>query len=146
MFLPFISLSVFSFLSLLITLIYHILQKLLSILLLFSLTFQCFSKLGILISYELNKDYIARVLCINKDKPEMHCNGQCYLHKKMQQDTEHKQQGQSTTGSKMELSLFCSTHQHMAGPDPLMSRLLYAPLLIKTYPTPARAILHPPCS
>ena len=29
--------------------------------------------------YLLNYDYIVNVLCINKDKPEMHCDGKCYL-------------------------------------------------------------------
>ena len=31
------------------------------------------------IEYQINKKYIAEVLCKNKDKPEMHCNGKCYL-------------------------------------------------------------------
>jgi len=29
--------------------------------------------------YVFNYTYIAEVLCINKAKPEMHCNGQCHL-------------------------------------------------------------------
>lgn len=29
--------------------------------------------------YEWNKDYIAENLCINKDRPELNCNGFCYL-------------------------------------------------------------------
>jgi hypothetical protein len=35
------------------------------------------------IEYELNKKYIAEVLCENKDKPEMHCNGKCHLKKQL---------------------------------------------------------------
>ena len=35
------------------------------------------------IEYELNKKYIAEVLCENKDKPEMHCNGKCHLKKQI---------------------------------------------------------------
>lgn len=38
-----------------------------------------------------NEDYIAATLCINKDKPEMHCNGHCQLDKKLQDDQDHKQ-------------------------------------------------------
>ena len=33
--------------------------------------------------YLLNYKYIATVLCVNKDKPEMHCNGKCYLMKEL---------------------------------------------------------------
>ena len=35
------------------------------------------------IEYEINKKYIAEVLCENKDKPEMHCNGKCHLKKQL---------------------------------------------------------------
>ncbi|MEN8121536.1 MAG: hypothetical protein ABFS35_14380 [Bacteroidota bacterium] len=33
------------------------------------------------IEYEINKKYIAEVLCENKDKPEMKGNGKCHLKK-----------------------------------------------------------------
>ena len=41
------------------------------------------------LEYVINQDYIAEVLCINKDKPMLNCNGKCYLSqliKKQQQD------------------------------------------------------------
>lgn len=31
------------------------------------------------IDYFINYDYIAEVLCINKEKPQSTCNGKCYL-------------------------------------------------------------------
>jgi len=35
------------------------------------------------IEYEINKKYIAEVLCENKAKPEMKCNGKCHLKKQL---------------------------------------------------------------
>ena len=35
------------------------------------------------IEYKINKERIAKVLCINKDKTEMQCNGKCYLKKQL---------------------------------------------------------------
>ncbi len=35
------------------------------------------------VEYAINYDYISEVLCINKDKPEMHCNGKCYVMKQL---------------------------------------------------------------
>ncbi|RPD98653.1 hypothetical protein EGM88_05535 [Aureibaculum marinum] len=35
------------------------------------------------IEYVVDYDYIATVLCINKEKPELQCNGQCHLSKKI---------------------------------------------------------------
>jgi hypothetical protein len=35
------------------------------------------------IDYIVNYKYISEELCINKDKPEMHCNGKCHLKKEI---------------------------------------------------------------
>lgn len=35
------------------------------------------------IEYAIDYDYIATVLCINKDKPELKCNGKCHLMKEL---------------------------------------------------------------
>ncbi|WMI67715.1 hypothetical protein [Mangrovimonas sp. YM274] len=34
--------------------------------------------------YELNIDYIIETYCVNKDKPQLQCNGKCHLAKQMQ--------------------------------------------------------------
>ena len=36
-----------------------------------------------LLDYAVNYDYISKVLCITKDKPQSHCNGKCYLGKEL---------------------------------------------------------------
>ena len=40
------------------------------------------------VEYAINYDYIAKVLCINKDKPELKCNGKCQLMKQLEQQEE----------------------------------------------------------
>jgi len=40
------------------------------------------------VSFEIHKDYISEVLCINKDKPAMNCHGQCYLTTEVKKDVE----------------------------------------------------------
>lgn len=40
----------------------------------------------VLASYSANKDYIAKNLCENKNKPSMHCNGKCFLAKKLREE------------------------------------------------------------
>lgn len=56
--------------------------------LLCSLIFSNFSRLFIYSAFELNQNYIAENLCENRDKPEKHCNGKCYLSKKIKQAEE----------------------------------------------------------
>ena len=41
--------------------------------------------------YQINQDYIASVLCINKAKPTSICNGKCYLLKKMKEQAKQEQ-------------------------------------------------------
>jgi hypothetical protein len=41
--------------------------------------------------YQINQDYIASVLCINKSKPGSSCNGKCYLSKKMKEQEKQEQ-------------------------------------------------------
>lgn len=40
-------------------------------------------KLGILVWYEANLSYVATTLCENRNRPERHCNGKCYLYKQL---------------------------------------------------------------
>lgn len=36
-----------------------------------------------IIEYVADYHYISEVLCINKSRPELHCNGKCYLSKEL---------------------------------------------------------------
>jgi hypothetical protein len=44
-----------------------------------------------LANYLVNQDYIAEFLCINKDKPELECNGKCYLAEQLKKASEEKE-------------------------------------------------------
>jgi hypothetical protein len=40
------------------------------------------------IEYAINKEYIAKNLCINRDKPHSCCQGKCYLEKQIKKSVE----------------------------------------------------------
>lgn len=44
---------------------------------------QCFYKLGVITYFQLNREYIAEFLCINKEEPITMCYGQCFLKKNL---------------------------------------------------------------
>jgi len=44
-----------------------------------------------LANYLINQNYIAEFLCINKDKPELECNGKCYLAKQLKEASAKKE-------------------------------------------------------
>jgi len=49
-------------------------------------------KLFIALDFYLNQDYIARTLCINKDKPELLCSGKCVLNTMLEKSEESEKQ------------------------------------------------------
>ncbi len=61
---------------------------------------QTFSQVIIVAEYYAQKDYIAKKLCENKNKPELHCEGKCCLKKKLAKEA--KEQSPSPTNQKSE--------------------------------------------
>lgn len=49
------------------------------------------SKIGILIGFKINQDFIAEVLCINREKPMTMCNGKCYLSEQLKKAEEQEE-------------------------------------------------------
>lgn len=58
-------------------------KQLLAIALLCCISYQYVLRVGIVAWYELNKEYVARNLCENRDKPQLKCCGKCYLRKQL---------------------------------------------------------------
>lgn len=61
-----------------------------ALLLLFVLCHQLVLKLGVVAWYQVNKDYIAKNLCENRNKPELNCCGKCYLRKQLKKVDGHE--------------------------------------------------------
>lgn len=59
-------------------------RRFLPTLLLLVLVSQNLLRLGVLAWYEYNRDFIAAAFCINRDRPDLHCDGKCYLQKQLQ--------------------------------------------------------------
>jgi hypothetical protein len=62
--------------------------KLTAVLLIIAIVSSSFSRFFIYAGYQLNKNYIASKLCENRNRPWLHCNGKCYLLKKLKQAEE----------------------------------------------------------
>ncbi|QNK64959.1 hypothetical protein H7F33_10935 [Pedobacter sp. PAMC26386] len=73
---------------------------------LISLMANC-SRFFIFAGFEFNKEYIASNLCINRNRPEMHCDGKCYLMKKIKQAEENeKKEAARNNLSLLEVSFY----------------------------------------
>ncbi len=51
--------------------------------LLLILAFCTFDKAAMYVCFTLNQPVVTKEFCINKDKPQLHCEGKCYLNKQL---------------------------------------------------------------
>jgi hypothetical protein len=72
----------------------------------FAIFFLCIYSLVVLkplfpiVDYALNKEYIAKNLCENRNKPKMNCNGKCHLMKQLKKaSTDVPSDGNTAKGS-----------------------------------------------
>lgn len=104
-----------------------------------------FTKAVIVVDFYANQDYIAKNLCINRDKPKMNCAGRCQLCKRLdRENNDEKNMPERKQENRSEV-VFCEGHSAY-----LLNRVATA--LSSTYPalvagspvSRARAIFHPP--
>ena len=75
------------------------------------------TKIGILIDFKINQDFIAEMLCINKEKPMSSCNGKCYLSEQLKK-VEEQEEKQAPTNKKERLEvLYCYAKKSLDFPS-----------------------------
>ena len=106
---------------------------------------QSFTSWIIVAEYTINKDYIARNLCINKEKPKLHCNGKCQLMKKLVEG-ENQNSSSNTQTSKIKMDvLFVQEMDPPSICDLSNEKTTFNPAYIVKQPTGSvKAIFHPP--
>jgi hypothetical protein len=84
------------------------LKKIVAILAFIGILFQTCSQVLIIAQYYANKDYIAKNLCENRDKPMMHCDGKCCLKKKLAKQAKEQAPDPRNQKSEQVTTLFYS--------------------------------------
>ena len=108
------------------------------------LLLQSFSAVVIYAGFKANQDYIAAKLCENREKPQMHCHGKCYLEKQLQQESEKQEKAPAWEGPVISAYL---PAKGLALPLPAPKAL---PIVqgggyrAVDYPSPTRSFLKPP--
>ena len=80
------------------------LKKLPSIFLAFAVLANSFACTILVVQYQAQKDFIAKTLCENKNKPSKGCQGKCYLKKQLKKAEEAEKNLPSTLKEKMEVA------------------------------------------
>jgi len=96
--------------------------------------------------YKINRDFIAKNLCINKVKKETSCNGKCQLMKRLAQE-EKQSNSTNTRHSKIKIQeqVFSDEINQPKLPFVNYTTLSYneQPPLLK-YEAPSSPVFHPP--
>jgi hypothetical protein len=66
-----------------------------------------FSRFFVYAGFNLNRNYIATRLCENRNKPWLHCNGKCYLMKKLKQAEEKQTANERETQKNLVQESYC---------------------------------------
>lgn len=114
-----------------------------AILLLFCSVSVNLSGVFVFAGFEMNRGYIATELCINRNKPELHCNGRCYLMRKLKQ-AQDKEQKQEHQFQKIQLQQPV-VNQHFTFKQYAIAAVhLRVPLTTGMPVSKVNAIFHPP--
>ena len=122
-----------------------ILKKAISIFICFLLFLPAISNLVVVISFKMNQDYIAKMLCEKKEEKENTCNGHCHLKKELKKvsETENDSNLPISYKEKMELVFiqpeFTFTFYNFQTPKSSFSFYIESKI-----PTQTNRIFHPP--
>jgi hypothetical protein len=107
---------------------------------------QVFSKWLVVMEYNLNKDFIAKNLCVNRAKPKMHCNGKCQMMKRLaEEEKQNSDENNSSSKTKIQDIVLSDKFFKPALPALLQAKAVYneeKPL--SKYSSPFASIFHPP--
>jgi hypothetical protein len=112
------------------------------ILILFTLTAN-FSQVFVRAGFDLNENYIVSRLCINRDRPQIHCNGKCYLMRKLKQ-AEQKEKNREHENQRGMYQLGVVADKLLFNPYIICIERVYQPELPFRLPAYAADIFQPP--
>ena len=108
---------------------------------------QVFSKWLVVMEYNLNKDFIAKNLCVNRAKPKMHCNGKCQMMKRLAEEEKQNSEGNNNTSSKIKIQDIFFSDEISNPVLPLLAKLKISyneDRPFSKYNSPIAPIFHPP--
>lgn len=106
---------------------------------------QTFSREVLVVDFTLNRATITARFCVNKARPQLHCDGKCYFAKKLKQQEERESKSGGPLKEKLEMlpAAFTGWQPQPAGRVAPAARP-YPTLVAGHYTAPLGAVFHPP--
>jgi hypothetical protein len=119
------------------------LRRFISFFLLIAVLSANFSRLYVYAGFGWNQKYIATNLCENRSKPWLHCNGKCYLMKKVKQVQEREKNEERQTQKSLFQESFLLTSTKLKFHTSLL-QIIVTPYHAVFSTINSGAIFHPP--
>lgn len=120
-------------------------KRFVSIFLLIITLLQVCGKLTVYTCYELNKAYIAKNLCENRNKPQMKCNGKCHLAKELKSEEKREQAPTNALKDNLEILLFSERHEDVLKTPVCRFAIAHSTVYLeRLYSTLLFSVYHPP--
>lgn len=110
------------------------------------LLLQTFSREVVVLDYQVHKERITELFCVNKDKPALHCNGKCHLAKQLRKASDSESKIPAANFAKVKYDVVVPVTFWLHTPTPgLPTALRFAKVAAACYAfTAVRSIFHPP--
>jgi hypothetical protein len=122
-------------------------KKSIALILLLIFTLQTFYASGFTIWFYANRAAIAKEHCINKNRPELKCDGKCFLNKKMREAGQHQDEEAPLHVKQLlessPFTLFGNNHQLEAPPSCITHESVY---IIRYNYNHSSSLFRPPLS
>lgn len=106
---------------------------------------QTFSRELLVVDFTLNQATITARFCVNKARPQLHCDGRCYFAKKLKQQEDRESKSAGPLKERLEmLAAPFGRWQPQPTPPAVVEAPRYARLVPGRYAAPRRALLQPP--
>ena len=119
-------------------------RRLVAITLLLALLSSILSKLFVYAEFKSNQAYIAANLCENRDRPELNCEGKCYLMKKLKAAEDKEKKQEKASEKKAGFEMFFATELSLATPVAEVPAQKPSVAIFFTLPQFSTEISHPP--
>jgi hypothetical protein len=118
----------------------------LSYLLISLVLLQTFSREMLMVDFTLNRATITARFCVNKARPQLHCDGNCYFAKKLKQQQERENKAPNPLKEQVEMLPIAFQHLIPAAPVPRGSAPVgYGPYQSAWVPANAtQSVFRPP--
>lgn len=102
------------------------------------------SKVYILINFQLNREYIAKNLCVKKNEVNNCCKGKCHLQKQLENEDKKLPSSNDSTKEKTETELFAQDHLTLHWQGNRFMRTINTPCLYRVPKGWRGSVFQPP--